>query len=152
MQVEVIGSLKFKIIMFFVITPSVQFHVRVGILFACGKHLYDPIISLRKEILVHKISLIPALFMEVTLPSQESERSCICVLRVSILVSDLQNCSDNVLFLFFILFPLNYCIIQISVNSKMWTSNSSNRNIYRLSECKLMNWVGNISDILSQNE
>jgi hypothetical protein len=54
-----------------------KFHVRVGILFACGKHLYDPIISLRKEILVHKISLIPPLFMEVTLPSQESERSCI---------------------------------------------------------------------------
>ena len=152
MQVEVICSLKFKIIMFFVITLSVQFHVRVGILFTCGKHLYDPIISLRKEILVHIISLTLPLFIEVTLPSQESERSYICVLRVSILVSDFQNCSDNVLFLFFILFRLNYCIIQISVNSKVWTSNSSNRYIYRLSEYNLMNWVGNISDIFSQNE
>ena len=151
MYVEVIGSLKFKIIMFFVLTLSVQFHVRVGILFACGRHLYDPIISLRQEILVHKISLTLPLFIEVTLPSQESERSYICVLRVSILVSDFKNCSDNVLFLIFILFPLNYCIIQISLNSKMWTRNSSSRNIYRLSDCNLMNWV-NISDIFSQNE
>ena len=62
--------------------------MRVGILLACGKHLYDPIISLRKEILVHKTSLTPPLFIEVTLPSQENKRSYMCVLGVSILVSD----------------------------------------------------------------
>ena len=37
------------------------------------KHLHDPIISLRREIWAHKISLAPQLFIEVPVPSQESE-------------------------------------------------------------------------------
>ena len=35
--------------------------------------------------LVHRNSLIPPLFIEVPVPRQEGVRSCICVLRVSIL-------------------------------------------------------------------
>ena len=37
----------------------------------------------RGEIWVHKTSLNPQCFIEVPVPSQESERSCICVLGVS---------------------------------------------------------------------
>ena len=37
----------------------------------------------RGEIWVHKTSLNPQFFIEVPVPSQESERSCICVLGVS---------------------------------------------------------------------
>ena len=47
------------------------------------KYLFNSI-SLRGEVLVHKNSLTPPLFAEVPVPSQESERSCICVLRVLI--------------------------------------------------------------------
>jgi hypothetical protein len=49
----------------------------------CGKHLHDHIISLRGEIWAHKCSLTPSYFIEVHVPSQESERSCISELRVS---------------------------------------------------------------------
>jgi hypothetical protein len=35
--------------------------------------------------LAHKTSLTSPLFIEVFIPSQESEQSCICVLKVSIL-------------------------------------------------------------------
>jgi hypothetical protein len=48
-------------------------------------YLHDHIISLRGEIWAHNTSLTPPLFIEVFLPSQESEWSCICVLGVSIL-------------------------------------------------------------------
>ena len=37
------------------------------------------------EIWAHKTSLTPPLFIEVSVPRQESERSCICVLGVLIL-------------------------------------------------------------------
>ena len=49
-----------------------------------GKHLHDHIISLRVEFWTHKANLIPPLFIEVPVPSQESERSCICVSEVLI--------------------------------------------------------------------
>ena len=44
----------------------------------CGKHLHDPIISLRGEVWAHKTTLVCSLFIEVPVLSQESERSCIC--------------------------------------------------------------------------
>jgi hypothetical protein len=51
-----------------------QLYVRVDILFISGKHLHDRIISPRWEV------LIPPLFIEVSVLSQESEQSCImCV-------------------------------------------------------------------------
>jgi hypothetical protein len=48
-----------------------------------GTHLHDRIISLRWEFLNHKSSIAPLLFIEMSVASQESERSCICVLKVS---------------------------------------------------------------------
>ena len=54
-----------------------------GILFTCRRHLHDRIISLLGEVWTHETSLTPPLFIDVSIPSQESERSCICVLGVS---------------------------------------------------------------------
>jgi len=46
----------------------------VGILLTGGKHLHDCIISLRGEAWVHITSLtLPLCFIEVSVPSQESE-------------------------------------------------------------------------------
>ena len=51
----------------------------------CGKHIHDCFISSRFEVYAHKTNLILPLFIEVPMLSQESERSCICLLEVSIL-------------------------------------------------------------------
>jgi hypothetical protein len=53
---------------------------------ACVKHLYDHIISLRGEVRAHKTSqTTPPLFIiEVPVSTQETDRSCICVLGVLI--------------------------------------------------------------------
>ena len=74
-------------------------------------------IKLRGEAQAYKTSLAPPLFfIEVPVPSQESERSCICVIEVSILqfhllffycTLELFNLCD--IFMFFILYQ-NYCI------------------------------------------
>jgi hypothetical protein len=56
--------------------------VRVNILLPCTKHLYDCIIILRGEVWVYKTSLTLLLYIEVAAPSQESQRSCICVSEV----------------------------------------------------------------------
>ena len=58
--------------------------VRVYILLTFGKHLYDHIISIREEIWAHEISLAQPIVIEVPVPSQESEHSCISVLELSI--------------------------------------------------------------------
>ena len=50
-----------------------------SILFTRGKHFHDRIISPRVEVRAHEISLVPQLLIEVPVPSQENERSCICV-------------------------------------------------------------------------
>ena len=92
-----------------------------GILLTCRRHLHDLIISLLGEVWTHETSLTPPLFIDVSIPSQESERSCICVLGVSsqeserscICVLGVSNfplstisivflkCSDDVVFLVF---------------------------------------------------
>jgi hypothetical protein len=83
--------------------------MKVGIVLACGKHLHHFI----RKVWTHKTSLTPPLFIEVLVPSQESEQSCICVLRVSILhlstiFIGFYNCSDSLAFKFFILlFQIN---------------------------------------------
>ena len=56
-----------------------------GILLTCEKHFHDLIITLRGKVCVHKTSLAPPTFIEVPVSSQESERSCGCVLGLSIL-------------------------------------------------------------------
>ena len=47
-----------------------------------GKNLHDCVISLRGEVWTHTTSLIPPLFNEVSVPSHERERSCICVFQL----------------------------------------------------------------------
>ena len=44
----------------------------------------DDLITM-SQVWINKTSLSPPLFIEVSVPSHESERSCTCVLRVSIL-------------------------------------------------------------------
>ena len=46
--------------------------------------MHDRIISHRGKVWVRKTSLTPPLIIEVPVPSQESERSCICLLGVLI--------------------------------------------------------------------
>ena len=46
--------------------------MRVNILHTCRKHLYDPIISLKREVWFQKTSFTPWCFIEVPVPSQES--------------------------------------------------------------------------------
>ena len=75
----------FKIMAFFIITLFARLFVKVDILLTCEKYLYDNIISLRGKIWDHKTSLIQPHFIEVSVPRQEWERSCICILRVLIL-------------------------------------------------------------------
>jgi hypothetical protein len=56
--------------------------VRVGMLLACVKLLYDSIISLRGEIFYHKTNLTWPLLNKVTVSTKESERLYISVLGV----------------------------------------------------------------------
>jgi hypothetical protein len=64
-------------------------------------------------------TMIPAILIEVPVPSQESERSCISLLFVSMFVSfyDLSigfwKCSDSVVFLFFILLAIPIMFILL---------------------------------------
>jgi hypothetical protein len=50
-------------------------YVRVRILFTCGKHLNNLLISLREEVWAHKTNLAHPLLIEVPELSQKSERS-----------------------------------------------------------------------------
>jgi hypothetical protein len=83
----------FKITAFFIIMLFYRLYVRIDIWLPCGKHLHDWIISLKGEVWVHKYSLkLLSLnlyaslgVIEVHVPRQESEMSCIFVLWVSIL-------------------------------------------------------------------
>ena len=68
------------------ITLFGRFYVRVDILPTCGKHLHKRTISPRRGgAWTHKATLTPPLFIEVPVPNDESERSGICVLGISIL-------------------------------------------------------------------
>lgn len=82
----------------------------------CGKHLHDCLISLRGEVLALKL-FQPGIINEMTVGSQESDQSCICVLGVWIWPLFLQfsdwnwNCSDNMVF-----FILHYYLIYLKKN------------------------------------
>jgi hypothetical protein len=56
-------------------------------LLTCGEDLHDRMISLRMEVWTLKTGWTHPLFIEVPLQNQESERTFICVLRVSIQIS-----------------------------------------------------------------
>ena len=92
---------------YFIITLLAQLYVRVGILLTCGKHLHNHI---RVEVWAFKT---PSLFIEVPVPSQENERWCICVLRMSNVASfydiDIiyENYSDSMILLYFNLLKSN---------------------------------------------
>jgi hypothetical protein len=76
----------FKITTFFIIALFTLFYVKVDMLLTCGiLLLHDDIISLRGEVWDNEISLTPPLVIVIPVPSQESDRSCICVLGISIL-------------------------------------------------------------------
>ena len=69
--------------------PSALFNrtnVIHGVLLTSGKHFHDLIISLGGKVLFHNTSLAPPPFIKVSVSSHESERSCGCVLGLSILV------------------------------------------------------------------
>ena len=70
----------FKIIAFFILTLLAPVYMRTGILL-----IYGHVISLRGEVCAYKTSLTPPLFIEVSVPSQQSEWFCICVLGILIL-------------------------------------------------------------------
>jgi hypothetical protein len=46
-------------------------YVWVRILFTCGKHLHDPLISIREEVWAHKTNLIHPLLIEAPEPSHK---------------------------------------------------------------------------------
>ena len=71
----------------------------MDILIICGTHLHDCIISIRGEVWAHKTSLTTPLFIEVSVPSQESDRSYICVMGIDFSIK-FRSCSDSVVFLF----------------------------------------------------
>jgi hypothetical protein len=62
----------------------VMLYVRDGMLLACGKLLYDRIISLRGEIFDRKTNSTWPLLNKVTVSTKESEQSYISVLGVYI--------------------------------------------------------------------
>ena len=71
-------KLVFKITAFFILTLCSRLCMRVGILITCWKHLHDCIISLRED-WAHATIVAPPLFIEVSVQSQESQLSWICV-------------------------------------------------------------------------
>jgi len=117
----------FKIIAFFITMLFAQFYMRVGILHT-SINTYK---TTSGEVWSHKTNLTSPLFSEALVPSQESDRSCICMLGVSlpsqesdqscicmlgvsilhlstILVLDFGTVSTILYFLFFILLSLEF--------------------------------------------
>ena len=85
------------------ITFLARLYVGVVILLTYVMHLHDRIISLKGEVRVQRMKLTPPLFIEVYIPRQDSERSCMCVLSYRFLLHFLRfwNCSDSVAFFLF---------------------------------------------------
>jgi hypothetical protein len=71
---------------FFLNSNVVRCHMWGLTFYTRGKHLHDRIISQRGKVWAHNINLTPPHFIKVSVPSpKKKDRSCICVLRVSIL-------------------------------------------------------------------
>jgi len=62
----------------------------------------------------HTTSFTPSLSIDVSVQNQESERSCICALWVSILIILFWNCSGSVIFLFFILMAFQSVDLKVT--------------------------------------
>jgi len=65
------------------------------------------IISLREESWTHKSRLTPTMFIEVPVQSQGSDRSCICVLGVSVMSLSTNFRLDNGIYNFFVQYIKN---------------------------------------------
>jgi len=91
----------------------------------------------KREVWVHKTSLTPPLVIEVSVPSQESERTYIWVLVESILTSFYDfsigcwNCSDSVVFICF-----SFCHSTLVYTVHVW----SNSIIFSWLVCYLQNY------------
>jgi hypothetical protein len=98
-----------KIIAFLIITLFARLWCEGWHFTTCGKQLHDHIFPLRRYVWAHIINLTPPLFTERSVPRQESERSCICVLGVSILPLSIifpigfWKCSDSGILYFILL-------------------------------------------------
>ena len=95
------------------------------------------------EVWPHKTSLIPPHLIKMAVSSRERERSCICVLEVSILPlsSDFSigfwNCFDNVEFCFVLFF---ICLLFIFLSLIIFT-NSSICKVNVTQMCKLYSYI-----------
>ena len=87
--------------------------MRFSSLLTCRKHLHVCIISQSGEVWAHKTGLTQPLLIEVTVPSQGSELSCISVLGVSILPVS-SNSSDYVIFFFLLYYSRIYLELSVS--------------------------------------
>jgi len=64
----------------------IQLYARVAFLLTCGKHFHlTALFLLRGAFGAIRTSLTPSLHIYVPVPSQKNERSCICVLGVSVM-------------------------------------------------------------------
>ena len=105
-------------------------------IFCIKKRLRDRIISLRREVWAYKTSLTPPLFIEVPVPSQESERSCVCVLELAMLPLstfssfDLGIVPAVLYFLFFLLFHRKDEIHHFSYYMEIFYIKSERRNLH----------------------
>jgi hypothetical protein len=59
--------------------PLLTIYMRELTFYSHGEHLQDRIMLIRRVDWTYKTSLIPSLFIEVSAPSQEGDRSCICL-------------------------------------------------------------------------
>ena len=74
-----------KIIAFFIITLFTRLYMKVGIIPTCIDNFHDRIISLRREVWVHKNSLAPPLY------TVRKVSGHVLVLRVSIYFDSFYN-------------------------------------------------------------
>ena len=101
----------FKIIALFTYTLFARLYMKVRILFACGIYTHCRFIYVRREVWAHTISLAPPFFTVVIVPSQQCERPCKSLLRVSIFPLStifLLDFGTSVVFFFFNLFKHSY--------------------------------------------
>ena len=101
-----------------------RLHVRVGILLTTANNCMTPSFYLEGRVWAHKTSLIPSLFIEVPVPSQESKWSYICVRCVDFAsiytVQDIWKIDKNcVWFMYKDIFmkDISYALVMIYVKS-----------------------------------
>lgn len=122
-----------------------QWSILFVVLLTLGKHFNDLIISLRGEVCNLKTSIIPPLFIKVNMPSQKSEQSCICLLRVSILPLFKRKLSIrfwtvqkvcHLLFITFFSFTIVFSVhLQLTISDYPFSISKLSLSIRKLSLC-----------------